>query len=264
MLKLYNGSTSVCSIKVRLVLAEIGLDYENVILDLQKAEQFDPAYLRLNPEGVVPTLIDDDLIVVESSLIIEYLDKIYNSGNLMPKDVALQVSTRHWLLRCIAVHAAINTLSFSTALRSKVMKMKTPDEVEAGLEKMPDPVNRGKRRDLYAKGLQSVYVQQALLHLNRAFSDMSINLSENDWVSGPEFGLADAGLLSYVDRLERLGFAGLWENRFPAVGAWLARMQARPSYATAVLDFIPEQMAQAQRDGGAKHWPELSQLWSEI
>ncbi|MEJ6477529.1 MAG: glutathione S-transferase family protein [Octadecabacter sp.] len=264
MLKLYHGPTSVCSQKVRLTLAEIGLDYEGVILNLQKGEQFDPAYMRLNAEAVVPTLIDDGLIVVESSLIIEYLDKHYNDGRLMPRDVALEVRTRHWLLRCIAVHAAINTLSFSTAMRAKILETKTPEEIEIAIARMPDPVNRSKRRDLYANGLQSVYVTQALLYLHRTFSDMSANLSEGEWVSGPAFGLADLGLVSYVDRIERLGFSGMWEENFPAVGTWLAAMQARSSYSSAILDFIPEPMAQAQRVEGAKYWPELSQLWSNI
>ena len=77
-MKLYHGITSVCSVKVRIGLAEIGLDYDEQTLDLQKGDQFDPAYLALNPNGVVPTLVDGDLILGESSLILEYLDREQN------------------------------------------------------------------------------------------------------------------------------------------------------------------------------------------
>ena len=62
MLKLYHGITSVCSIKVRIGLAEIGLDYEDAVVDLQKGEQHDPDYVRLNPDHVVPTLVDGDRV----------------------------------------------------------------------------------------------------------------------------------------------------------------------------------------------------------
>lgn len=263
MLKLYHGPTSVCSQKVRVTLAEIGLEYEGGLLNLQKGEQFEPDYMRLNPDAVVPTLIDKDLIIVESSLIAEYLDKTYNAGHLMPDDTTLEVRTRHWLLRCLTVHAAINTLSFATFMRDKAYATNTPDEIEASIARMPDPVHRAKRRDLFAQGLQSVHLEQALRQLHRTFGDMSADIGNGTWVSGPAFGLADIGLVSYIDRIERLGFANLWTEAFPAVGIWLEAMRARPSYGPAFDAFIPEPMAQSQRAGGAKHWPELSQIWSE-
>ncbi len=264
MLKLYHGKTSVCSQKVRVTLAELGLDYESVLIDLQKGEQFDPAYKRLNPDAVVPTLIDDDLVVVESSLIAEYLDKTRNEGRLIPQDIALETRVRHWLLRCIDVHAAVSTLSFASVVRSKTLASKTPEQIEAGIARMSDPVRRSKRRDLFANGLSSIHVEQALQHLHRAFGDMSAHIGQGDWVSGPDIGLADLAMVSYIDRLERLGFTGLWDEPFPAVGAWLAKMQARPSYSTAIDEFIPESMAQAQRTEGSKHWPELGQQWDAI
>lgn len=264
MLKLYNGATSVCSQKVRVALAEIGLDYDGVLLDLQKGDQFAPDYMRLNPDAVVPTLLDGDLVLVESSLIAEYLDKTFNRSRFMPKDAGREARVRHWLLRCLAVHAAINTLSFSTFMRDNAFETKSPEEIEAAIAKIPDPIMRYKRRDLFSHGLKSDYVEQALRHLHRAFGDMKADIGGGDWVSGPDFGLADIGLVSYVDRLDRLGFAGLWTEAFPAVGHWLERMRARPSYETAIEAFIPAPMAQSQRAGGARHWAELSVRWADI
>lgn len=264
MLKLYHGPTSVCSQKVRVALAEIGLDYEDELLDLQRGDQFSPDYTRLNPDAVVPTLIDGDLVLLESSLIVEYLDKTYNGGSLMPDDVALEVRTRHWLLRCLAVHAAINTLSFSTFMRDKVLATKSPAEIEAALARMPDPVLREKRRDLYENGLGSIYVEQALRHLQRSFADMADHIGDGTWVSGPSFGLADIGVVPYIDRLERIGFDGLWTKDFPVIGTWLSTMRARPSYVPAIGAFIPEAIAESQRSGGTKHWPELSQHWTTV
>lgn len=262
MLKLYHGPTSVCSQKVRVALAEIGLNYDGKLLNLQKGDQFDPDYLKLNPEGVVPTLIDGDLVLVESSLIVEYLDKAHNGGRLMPADTGHETRTRLWLLRCIAVHAAINSLSFSTLMRARILSAKTPAEIEASIARMPDPVMQAKRRDLYANGLSSIYVGQALQHLRRTFADMTRDIGDETWVSGSGFGLADIGLVSYIDRLERLGFAGLWTHDYPAVGHWLAAMRNRASYAPAITAFIPEEQARDQREGGSAHWPELERVWN--
>ena len=59
MLYLYQGGTSVCSVKVRLVLVEKGLGFDGETLDLQRGDQHRPDYAKLNPNEVVPTLIHD-------------------------------------------------------------------------------------------------------------------------------------------------------------------------------------------------------------
>ena len=261
MLKLYHAPTSVCSQKVRVGLAEIGLDYESEMLDLQKGDQFAPHYLKLNPDAVVPTLVDGGLILVESSLILEYLDREYNAGRLMPRGKAAEVAARHWLLRCLAIHAAINTMSFSTAFRKAILASKSRDEIAASLAQMPDPVMRAKRKDLLEHGLRSPYVGQALIHLRRTLSDMAAALETDEWVSGSQFGISDIALVAYLDRLERLGFDGLWSKEYPAVGYWLSRMQARPSYETGIAALHPASAAEAMRTRGGEHWPEVEVLW---
>ncbi|MGB5559355.1 MAG: glutathione S-transferase family protein [Paracoccaceae bacterium] len=262
MLKLYHTPTSVCSIKVRLGLAEIGLDYESVVLDFSKSEQHGDTYLKLNPDGVVPTLIDNDLVVLESSLILDYLDQYYNDGKLMPADRKGATIARHWLLRTLCIHAAINTLTFSTAARDQILANQTPEQINAAVAKMPDPVARLKRLDLLANGLESVHVSQALGQLRRTFSDMDDALAQQQWVTGKDFGISDIAILSYIDRIERLGFAGMWSEDRPRIGDWLARMQARPSYDTAVTQLIPSSVTQKTRVDGEKHWPALARHWS--
>ena len=77
MLTLYHGRTSVCSLKVRLALAEKGVgDFESRLLTL-RGDQYDPAYMKLNPNGVVPTLVHDDKVVIESTVIMHYVDECF-------------------------------------------------------------------------------------------------------------------------------------------------------------------------------------------
>lgn len=243
-------------------MAEIGLDFDGVLLDFSSSEQHEAAYLKLNPDGVVPTLVDDGMVVVESSLILEYLDRHYNGGDLMPKERVLETQARHWLLRTLSVHAAINTLTFSTAGRDKTLASKTPEQISEAIMKMPDPVAQIKRRDLLEHGLGSVYVAQACGQLKRTFTDMDAALEVSDWITGPVFGIADIALLSYIDRLERLGFAGLWDGSTPRIGAWLARMQARPSYEAAIGAYVSAQAAAETRQSGEVYWPDLQRLWT--
>ena len=261
MLKLYHGVTSVCSIKVRIALAEIGLDYEEEQLDLQRGDQFAEEYRNINPAAVVPTLIDDGLVLVESSLIVDYLDRTYNASRLMPVGRAREAAARHWLLRCLAIHGAINTLTFATVMRKRQLASNTPQQIEALLARMPDPVARMKRRDLYVNGLASAHVGQALMHLRSTFHDMGKALGEGAWVSGPEFGLSDIALVSYIDRLERQGFDGLWRDVEPRIADWLAAMQARHSYQTEVAARIPARIAEDLRRDGAQFFNELREAW---
>ena len=67
---LYHHGSSGCAAKVRLAMAEKGLEWEGVYIDILKGEQFDPSYLKLNPKAVVPTLVHDDLVIPDSTVII--------------------------------------------------------------------------------------------------------------------------------------------------------------------------------------------------
>ncbi len=78
-MKLYHSGTSVCAIKARITLEEKGLAWDGELLDLQRGDQHRPEYLKLNPNAVVPTLVHDGRVVIESTLILEYLDEAFRS-----------------------------------------------------------------------------------------------------------------------------------------------------------------------------------------
>lgn len=97
MLELYHHSISVCAQKVRVVLAEKELEWVGHHIDLMAGEQAKPAYLAINPKGVVPTLVDDGRIVPESTVICEYLDDGYPSLPLRPSDAySRSLMRRFW------------------------------------------------------------------------------------------------------------------------------------------------------------------------
>ena len=77
MLTLYDFGNSVCCQKVRVTMRAKGLAWQAVNVNLFKAEQYDPEYLKLNPRGLVPTLVHDGRPVIESTLICEYIDEVF-------------------------------------------------------------------------------------------------------------------------------------------------------------------------------------------
>lgn len=97
MLTLYHAHHSTCSQKVRLVLHEKGLQFESITLDLAKKDQLKPEYLAINPNGVVPTLVDDGVPIIESSVICEYLDEKYPQNSMTPSDIIERARMRAWM-----------------------------------------------------------------------------------------------------------------------------------------------------------------------
>jgi glutathione S-transferase len=97
MLELYDASGSLCSQKVKLVLAEKKLEWKNHSLNLLTFENLQPSYLRLNPKGVVPTLIHDGKVVTDSAVIIRYLDEQFPYPLLTPAEPLLQEKMKGWI-----------------------------------------------------------------------------------------------------------------------------------------------------------------------
>ncbi len=194
-LELYHGATSVCSSKVRIGLAEKGLDWISHPVNLKKGEQNDPDYLKLNPLGVVPTLVHGDLVVVESSIILEYIDALSADNPLMPAEDPWLTRAKIWLTRCIDIHAAINTMTFSTVNRAQTLATKTPEEIEASIARMANPATAAKRREVFRDGLQSTQVDAAFFTLRRMFDDMQGLLDQSAWLSGEDYSIVDTALL---------------------------------------------------------------------
>ncbi|CEJ44873.1 glutathione S-transferase family protein [Umezakia ovalisporum] len=84
MLKLYGGTRSRASI-VQWYLEELGVDYEFVMLDMQAGEHKQPEYLKINPMGKVPAIVDGDLHLWESGAILLYLSDKYGKTSLSPQ-----------------------------------------------------------------------------------------------------------------------------------------------------------------------------------
>ena len=91
----------------------------------------------------------------------------------------------------------------------------------------------------------------------KTVAEMEVQLGKSPWLASDTYTLADAEITPYVERVDRLGLAGLWENR-SRVADWFARIKARPSY-KAITDYPPTDYDDTGRDG-LKHWPRIKEL----
>lgn len=239
MIRLYHGTTSVCAIKVRLVLAEKGVPWEGEILNLQRGDQHKPDYLRLNPNGVIPTLVHDGNVIIESTVILGYLDEVFPDPPLMPADPVLRARARIWMKRVDEIlHAAIGVVTFATANR-KVLIRKPLEELAAHFERIPDPAYRERQRQSVEMGLAAPMVDTAIRQYDTAVAQMDGDLGQSEYLAGDAWSLADAALTPYINRAEMLGMEALWEKR-PNVARWYAAMKARPTYASCISDVLTE------------------------
>lgn len=221
---------SVCAQKVRIVLAAKGLSFERHHLNLRAGDQFKPEYLKLNPKAVVPTLVDDGKPVIESTVIIAYLDDAYPEPSLAPDDAYGRATMLQWMIKPDAsLHDACGLTSFSLAFR-KQLKHMPPDAFKAFLEKMPDPKRRAHIRAVVEQGLDAPGVAPALGTYAKTVQAMAAPLANQPWLAGERWTLADATMLPYVLRAEHLGLTWMWDDA-PVVADWLARNKALDAYA---------------------------------
>jgi RNA polymerase-associated protein len=196
MLKLYDYPDCPFCQKVRVVLAEKDLEYEKIFVDLRKQEQKLPDFLRLNPYGKVPVLVDEDEVIYDSTIINEYLEDEYPLPTLMPED-----SQGRARVRLLEDYCDNSFIPPTTMLLAQLRK----SDAERDLQR----------------------VEQAREELRRALYFLRDKIGGHEFLVGKEFTLADAAFAPRIMVLGRLGVE--LEPALASVQAWIDRIRARSS-----------------------------------
>lgn len=132
MLELYYFPTATCGYKARLTLAEKGVDFTHRVLDRDAGELVMPAYLKLNPNAVVPTMVHDGAVLIESSIIMVYTDTAFDGPALQPDSALGRARVAAWLKRADDQYLpALGAVTYGLFRRKEILR-KTPQELDAG------------------------------------------------------------------------------------------------------------------------------------
>ncbi len=194
-IKLYDFTSSPNCQRVKVVLGEKKLPFETVPIDLRKGEQKKPDFLKLNPYGKVPVIIDGETILFESCIINEYLEEKYPDPPLMPKDQAKKARIR------ILIDYGLNHLD---PPYQKIRMELTKDEKERNRET----------------------IENAKKDLKNLLQRLEREMGNQPFLAG-DFSLLDAAVIPRFLRME--GFGVLPDPSLPNLGKWLKRMKDRPS-----------------------------------
>src|SRR5208337_945156 len=172
VLELYHNVNSVCAQKVRIALAEKGQVAKEHLLTLQ-GDQNDPVHIKLNPNGVVPTLVHDGNVIVESSLILYYIDEAFPNPPLMPKTPAASHRVRLYnKLIDEYAHNSCTIMTFATAFRPRFLKVPR-EQWLAEINKAPLMRRAEYKRSVIEDGLDSEFVVDALRQHQKMISWMA-------------------------------------------------------------------------------------------
>ena len=231
MIELYHFWDSPCCFKVRTVLAEKNIDWKEHLIASVQFDHFQPDYQAVNPHSVVPTLVHDNDVFMQSGVIAEYLDEAFPEIPLKPKNPAERAVMRQWAFEeQVYLFPLIVTMSFNLmmTLREKAYGM---DQLKEWSKRHPDQV----RAQGYLSRVSSPMDQQAVDVAGEKFTwymarlEQQFEVSGGPWVCGKIYSLADISLGPILDRIDYLDLLNLLDGT-PKVADWYERMKERPAF----------------------------------
>ena len=226
--KLYNAPQSTCSQRVRFVFNAKKLPFDEVKLNLLEGDQLKPDYLKLNPNGVVPTLDHDGAIVIDSTVIIEYLEEIAPNESFTPENPVERAQMRalmHFIDEMPA--AAVRVPDFQSRLSAKVSENEPRGFCRNG---RVEALRREFMLTMGQTGFPKHEMDAALARLRRTYErmDSEIERSGGPWLLGKKITLADVAVMPALVRMHDLGIAD-WQD-LPRIVTWFDNIRAQPAF----------------------------------
>lgn len=230
---LWHAGMSTCSQRVRIALAELGHGFESHIVDLHAGENASEAYQKIHPKGVVPALVHDGRLVIESNDIIDYLDATLGSGQFRPaaqeQDIALLLKrsdNAQPLLKLCTFEFLFAALPRASA------------EAQAAFQKTHKSEWVKEFHRNFNDGFPRTRVHAAVEHIHSDFQVLEELLGDGRaWLAGEQFSLADISWMPNTHRFDLLGWP---YDRYPQLSRWFAAASARDSYHSALEEWEPK------------------------
>lgn len=237
-LHLIHFEGSACSQKTRIFLALKGIDWQSHHLDLSRQQNYEPWFLGVNPRGLVPVLIHDGAVHIESNDILVYLEKKFPQPALLPAgqhsdilDALRNEDDLHLNLRALTMRFVI----------PKFLAQKKPDAMNA-YEHSDGAVlgNRDSRktvelafwRDHAKHGVTDHQVRESAQAFKQAYGLLEQQLAQHPYLTGADLGVLDVAWFIYTERLTAAGYP--FQRLHPKVFAWHQSLAVRPEFSKEV------------------------------
>lgn len=232
MLTLYHAWASTCAQKVRLCLAEKKLGYTGIALQLRDGEHLREEFLKINPKGLVPVLINGEAIITESTFINDYLEENFPEISLMPQDDSVCKLIRAWNRNIDLKYSdTIKIPSYQENIRP-YLKKQNQTEVLERLNRIPQKETRERWLKAATTGFSENELKNAHGVLRQLLCQAEEKLSQNEWLFGNKLTLADVNTFPFIERLYTLHSYGKLQQ-WPAVQRWHQAIRERPAYKAA-------------------------------
>lgn len=231
---LFHGGFSNCSQRVRLVLEEKRIPWEGHELNLMEMDHLTEEYQGIHPKGVVPALVHNGTVVVESNDIIQYLDEHFDGEPLMPQTEEERAAMQPWMKLNADMQKFIKPLTFDRILGKKHPPTREKFEFYRQHQRNPELIEFWRQ---FLEGFDPAWLAQCEQECRNYLSRLNEGLEGRKYLCGDKISLADFSTVVNVHRTKVLGIdlAG-----YPHVSSWYERMRQRPSFENAILAYAPE------------------------
>jgi GST-like protein len=229
MLQLYHWEPNANSGKPMLTLAEKGVPYESHYLDLLKMDQHKPEYLKVNPDGTIPAMVDGDRVLTESTPMMEYVDEKFDGPPLRPSDPKERWRMRWWMRYFDSYFAPSVSMIGWNMFVGPSARNRDPEEMKAAIDKIP----LESRRVAWRKALFNEFSEEELTESRRrtifSIGILERHLERHPFIAGNSYSLGDINGFNLAYALPFSQADHCNDEKTPKIMAWLRMIYARPA-----------------------------------
>jgi glutathione S-transferase/GST-like protein len=228
MIELYHSEPGANSGEALICLQEKGIDFASRYVDVLAFEQFEPEFLRINPDGQVPVLVHDGRTLTETGFILQYLEAAFPTVSLTPRSA----QDRYWVnvwIKYVNEYLAPALWRLGTARQGRLRQL--AGDLEK-LERAPPERRQAWLKAIDGFSADELEIARGLLPVR--LERMQQALAASSWLAGPDYSLADIMVFPTAAALPQVAPELVNPQATPAILAWLERMAARPAVQAAL------------------------------
>ena len=235
---------SSCSQKTRIFLRLKGIEWESHVVDLARQDNYKPYFLGINPRGLVPVLVHDGAVHIESNDILAYLDENFEGPKLIPdehRDVILQrlrdEDDLHLDLRALSMRFVMPKF---VSMKSNQSLQRYRAEGTGTVQGAPDP-RKTIEIDFWERfaeqGITDDETRSSAFKFQKAYNELDAALEGAPYLLGSDVTALDIAWFIYTHRLTVAGYP--FERLHPRVQYWYSRLARLPAFAAEIQPSTP-------------------------